>query len=49
MIYIIFNDLYYYLPLNPKDQPNAQTLTDYGGGLYSDYFDKDLISVRRGM
>ena len=28
-------DLYLLLPLNPKDQPNAQTLTDYGGGVGS--------------
>jgi hypothetical protein len=31
------HDLYYYLPLNPKDQPNAQTLTDHGGGRGGDW------------
>jgi hypothetical protein len=30
-------DLYLLLPLNPKDQPNAQTLTDYGGGRGGDW------------
>ena len=30
--YVYSSHLYYYLSLNPEDQPNAQTLTDYGGG-----------------
>jgi len=39
-------DLYFFLhllPLNPKDQPYAQALTDYGGGRGRDYLIIDNV------